>query len=114
MGLPVSRITVSSLPLRRVRVNGWFDLRLVESVLAGKHTAVEDASDEDPRRCLSIEDDVAALFDSAQTRTLPTPESSYAWGFAEAHAERPDLAEVKIGLRFSPGIKCVFVDGLPI
>jgi hypothetical protein len=114
MGLPVYRGSVSSLPLWRVRVNGRFDLRFVESVLAGQHAAVEDASDEDPRWCLSIEDDVTALFDSAQTGTFPTPESSYAWALAEANAEGSDLAEVKIGLRFSPGIKCVFVDGLQV
>jgi hypothetical protein len=95
-------------------VNGRFDLRFVESVLARQHAAVEDAGDKDSRRCFTVKDDVTTLFDSAQAGTLPTPESSYAGALAEAHAERSDLAEVKIGLCFSPGIKCVFVDGLQI
>jgi hypothetical protein len=113
MGLPVY-LVVFLVYRFAAAVNDRFDLRFVESVLAGQHAAVEDAGDEDSRRCFTVEDDVAALFHSTQTGTLPTPESSYAWAFAEANAERSDLVEVKIGLRFSPGIKCVFVDGLQI
>jgi hypothetical protein len=79
-------------------------------VLAGQHAAVEDASDEDSRRRLSIEDDVTALFDSAQSgpRWAESPTDSRV--LRKELTAVLNLIEVPSGLCFSPSFEGVMAD----
>jgi len=69
-------------------------LCFVESVVVGQHRSVKDSSDKNAVVCLTVEDHVAALFDTVKTRTLPIPQSSHVWGFSEVHTKQMNLFEV--------------------
>jgi hypothetical protein len=113
MGLPVY-LVVFLVYRFAAAVNDRFDLRFVESVLAGQHAAVEDAGDEDSRRYFTVEDDVAALFDSAQSGPRWAMKPAEIWIVGEPLTAISDLNNISSSLRLAPGLTGISADALQV